>query len=222
MESLPSPPFVSIEGIHNFRSVGGYRTSNPFSITRQNILFRSAEPSQVTPAGVLALKALNITTIFDLRSMPEIEKMKALTPITHIEGIERIFVPIFKDIDYSPKAIALRYKDYTSSDGVEGFRRVYADILEAGAGSYRTIFLHLRNKPNEACLVHCTAGKDRTGVLVGLMLQLVGVENQVIAKEYALTELGLASWKKIIVEYLTKDVEAYGGREAAERMVGAR
>lgn len=70
--------------------------------------------------------------------------------------------------------------------------------------------------------MHCTAGKDRTGVLVALILALVGVEDEVIAEEYALTELGLARWREMIVDYLSEDLEKHGGREGAERMIGAR
>lgn len=222
MASLPSPPFIAVEGIHNFRSLGGYPTAVPTSgITRTDILFRSAEPSKVTPAGIAALKALNIRTIFDLRSLPEIERIKSLTPIIEIEGIERVFVPVFQNTDYSPEAIALRYKDYTSNDGTEGFRRAYADILENGARAYRTILVHLRDKPQEPCLVHCTAGKDRTGIIMALILLLVGVEDQVIADEYALTEVGLAAWRDIIIEHLIRDI-GDTGREGAERMVSAR
>lgn len=70
--------------------------------------------------------------------------------------------------------------------------------------------------------MHCTAGKDRTGVLVALVLALVGVEDEVIAQEYALTELGLAQWREMIVDFLSVDLAEHGGREGAERMVGAR
>ena len=79
----------------------------------------------------------------------------------------------------------------------------------------------MRDKPQEPCLVHCTAGKDRTGILVALILQLVGVEDHVIAEEYALTEVGLAAWKDIILKHLMKDM-GEEGKEGAERMIGAR
>lgn len=143
------------------------------------------------------------------------------TPIIEIEGIARIYAPVFAHQDYSPEAIALRSRDYTSNEGTDGFRRAYAAILEHGAPSYREIFLHLRDKPQEACLIHCTAGKDRTGVFVALVLQLVGVEDNVIAEEYALTEVGLMEWKETIMQYLLKDLQGVG-REGAERMLGAR
>ncbi len=147
--------------------------------------------------------------------------MKAHMPVIEIEGIQRVYAPIFKDRDYSPEAIALRLKDYTSEDGTEGFRRAYGDILDSGAGGYRLVFEHLRDKPQEACLVHCTAGKDRTGVLVALVLLLVGVDDEVIAEEYALTELGLAEWKEIVVGHFPKDLLVHG-REGVDRLLGAR
>lgn len=150
-------------------------------------------------------------------------------PVVHIPGIQRIHAPIFhKDTDYSPAAIALRYRDYTHADGAEGFVRAYADILESGAPAYRRVFEFLRDRgglpeeKREACLVHCTAGKDRTGVLVALVLALVGVEDRIIAEEYALTEAGLAGWKEQIVDFLLKDLEMHGGREGVERMISAR
>lgn len=176
----------------------------------------------MTPNGIEALKSHKITTIFDLRSIIEIEKMKTLTPVIEIEGVRRVFAPVFQYTDYSPELIAIRHRGYTSTDGAEGFRRVYTDIMEAGAGAYRQIFLHLRDKSDEACLIHCTAGKDRTGVIVALILQLVGVGDEVIAQEYALTELGLVSWKEEIFQHLMKEVGLEVGKEGVERMISAR
>ena len=122
----PSPPFVLVEGIHNFRDIGGYpttlgrTTSAPGrSRIRRGQLYRSAEPSQITPAGMAVVRALGITTVFDLRSGPEIESAKDRSPVVEIPHTQRVFVPVFKDQDYSPEHIALRYRDYASSDGHE-------------------------------------------------------------------------------------------------------
>ena len=142
-------------------------------------------------------------------------------PVVEIEGIVRVYAPVFAHVDYSPQAIARRARNYTCDEGTEGFRRAYADILEDGAPAYREVLTHLRDKPREPCLVHCTLGKDRTGLIVALVLQLVGVEDVVIAEEYALTEVGLVEWKETILEYLLKDLGGVG-REGMERMLGAR
>ena len=222
MSSLPSPPFVPVEGIHNFRDLGGYPVSSSPSITvRRNIIFRSAEPSQITPNGIQMIQSLGVTTFFDLRSGPEIEKLKARTPVIEIEGIDRVFVPVFADKDYSPEQIALRYKDYASS-GTGGVTRAYQDILRSAPPSYRRILLHIAEQPQQPCVIHCTAGKDRTGVLAALILELAGVDKETIAQEYALTELGLEAWRPVVVEHPLQNPALEGRREGALNMVSAR
>lgn len=226
MAGVRFPPFVHVDGIQNFRDLGGYVTeyhteSNPESV-RRNFIFRCAEPSKVTPEGVEKLKSLGITTFFDLRSGPELEKMKARTPVVHIDGIERAFVPVFADEDYSPEQIALRYKQYASDDGTEGFTKAYADILENAPPSYRRILLHIRDEPERACVIHCTAGKDRTGVLAALILALAGVDHRTVAEEYELTELGLAPWRPAILERLLKEPALTDNKEGAMKMVSAQ
>lgn len=94
MSALPSPPFVTVEGIHNFRDLGDYPVSTiPSKSVRSNIIFRCAEPSQITPNGIQTLRSLGVTAFFDLRSGPEIEKMKAHSPVVEIEGIDRVLFP---------------------------------------------------------------------------------------------------------------------------------
>ena len=111
----------------------------------------------------------------------------------------------------------------------QGFVQAYEDILRDGAASFRTIFLHLASSQSDggATMVHCTAGKDRTGVFVGVLLTLLGVERDVVADEYALTEIGLAPLKPY---FMDKDRELYAqplfrgpeGKEAVARMVAAK
>ena len=73
----------------------------------------------------------------------------------------------------------------------------------AGPESYRTILLHLANEPEKPLVIHCTAGKDRTGVICALVLGLAGVNDEVIAYEYALTDQGLPEeWKQGVIQHL--------------------
>lgn len=90
---------------------------------------------------------------------------------------------------------------------------------------FATILTRLAAPPPEGpspVLIHCTAGKDRTGVICALILSLCGVEDKVIAHEYSLTELGLRVRKQELVAHLLKNEALKGDPEAAERMVGAR
>ena len=225
MTETHSPPFVQVEGILNFRDLGGYsissRTDAKLLSVRRHLIFRCAEPSKITAAGVQTLRVLGVTTLFDLRSGPELEKQKARAPVVQIDGIRREFAPVFADKDYSPESIALRYKDYAST-GTEGFTRAYADILENAPPSYRRVLTHIRDYPEEACVIHCTAGKDRTGVLAALILALAGVDERTIAEEYALTDLGLAPLRPVILQHLLNQPALEGNREGAMNMVSAK
>ncbi|KAI9719558.1 MAG: hypothetical protein M1812_003329 [Candelaria pacifica] len=225
MNELPSPPFVFVEGIHNFRDIGGYPSTAGYigvaQSIRRNFIFRSAEPSKITPAGAQKLRDLGITTIFDLRSGPEIKKLEEKMPLVEIDRVQRVWAPVPQDKDYSPEQIAIRYREYASK-GTEGFTRAYKDILESGPLSFREVLLHLRDKPDEGCLIHCTAGKDRTGLITALILLLAGVSEKTIAEEYELTEIGLASWKPAIVNHLLQESVLKANQEGVKNMISAK
>lgn len=119
--SLPSPPFIHVAGIPNFRDLGGYPiASAPDHSVRRDIIYRSAEPQRVTKDGIAVMNSLGITHIYDLRSNNEIERNQAAGRggVVTWEGCERFFVPVFVDEDYSPEKIAIRFQDY-ASDGTE-------------------------------------------------------------------------------------------------------
>jgi hypothetical protein len=118
---LPSPPFINVAGISNFRDLGGYAVSNSRKHSiRRNFIYRCGEPSRLTLDGICTLRSLGITHAYDLRSVKEIERSKVTGRggITEWDGCERVFVPVFSTQDYSPENIALRFKDY-ASEGTE-------------------------------------------------------------------------------------------------------
>lgn len=232
---LPQPPFFQIQNINNLRDAALFPGVLPTSTggkVRPGILFRSAETSKLDVAGWKAIKGIGIGRVFDLRSKPEIDKgWKGITRekdvvgeegkdvrrgwLTDMEavGIERDWVPIFEESDYSPERLAERYLKYMG-ESVDGFVEAYKDILQHAGPSFRTIFLYLASiPPPEAtesmgflsndpqapippatplgALIHCTAGKDRTGIFFGLLFSFLGVPKEKIADEYNLTEMGL-------------------------------
>ncbi|EGS22665.1 uncharacterized protein CTHT_0011380 [Thermochaetoides thermophila DSM 1495] len=243
IQRLPSPPFIHVPGLTNLRDAGGCTLENiPGKAVRRGILFRSAaDPCKLDATGVAMLLRLGITHVFDLRSVIELGRsgiqghgVSGDQGQVHDDqamcgtGIKRLFVPVFLDKDYSPEALAERFGHY--SDGPEGFMKAYATILAAAAdpnhpyAPFRTILEHLasRTAPTPV-LIHCTAGKDRTGVIIALILALCHVSDETIADEYSLTEIGLASRKEEIIQRLIRPGEALeGDREKAERMVSAR
>lgn len=221
---LPSPPFHEVEGLPNLRDVGGYPLPSSRSV-RPGLLFRAADPSRITPQGLSQLSSLNIRTVYDFRSTPEIKRQgvewAGETPVSSPfdgTGITRHWTPVFRDTDYTPEALAVRFGNYAKG----AFAAAYDEILVNGKEAYAVVLRHLATAGEGGTMVHCTAGKDRTGVVVALVLLLLGVEEEVVAREYALTDLGLAELKPIYRERLLEMPALKGNEEGVERMISAR
>jgi len=77
--TLPSPPFICVPGLHNFRDIGGYEIFKDESKSiRRGLVYRGCEPGRITPQGCETLRSLGITRIFDIRGPKEIEGKEAL------------------------------------------------------------------------------------------------------------------------------------------------
>ena len=127
--SLPCPPFVEINGVHNLRDIGGYPTT-PGLCVRRNIVYRSGDFKSLTQVGEEKLAAMGFETIFDLRSSSEIARARVNGGETYYDAWtspvptrpQREDVPVFSDQDYSPEVTAIRFKDY-ASEGTEVRRK---------------------------------------------------------------------------------------------------
>ncbi|KAF9651766.1 hypothetical protein BDM02DRAFT_3090662 [Thelephora ganbajun] len=216
---LKQPPFVTIDGVLNIRDLGSYPTADPSLIIKPSFMYRSGEVSGITGEGKSQLKSLGITHIFDLRSDPEMAKWQS--PIPQIDGVEVIHAPVFKNEDYSPEMMAKKFKLY-STNKTEAFMELYTQIMDNAGPSFRTILRHIRDNPNSSCIFHCTAGKDRTGILAALLLNLAGVDDQIIAEDYALTRVGREPAREKIMTRLREEPLFASNNEAALNMFSCR
>ncbi|KAK0105369.1 hypothetical protein ONS96_004761 [Cadophora gregata f. sp. sojae] len=223
--NLPSPPFVTVPGIYNFRDIGGYPIErSPNHSIRSNVVYRCADPSKITEEGIVVAKELGITHVYDLRSNNEIERNQAAGRggVVQWDGCERVFAPVFEDRDYSPEALASRFKDYASGRR-ERFTRAYTEILNGAPKSFRIILLHLAYEPEKPLLIHCTAGKDRTGLICALVLSLCGVDDETVAYEYSLTEIGLTKeWKDAVMVHLMQNPALRENLQGAKNMISSK
>jgi len=219
-DQLSRHPFVAIAGVINVRDLGGLASHlYPNLVTKPGYLYRSAELSGISDEGKIQFKELGISQVFDLRSDTEIAKYN--TPGPAIEGVTISHVPVFRKEDYSPEMMAKRYQLYASGK-TEAFMELYSQILDHGGPSFGTILRHIRDRPTEPCLFHCTAGKDRTGVIAAILLKLAGVDHEVIAKDYALTRIGREPARAMIIERLNKEPLFASNNEAALNMFSCR
>jgi len=224
--SLP-PPFIHVAGIANFRDLGGHPiASSPTQSIRQNFIYRCADPTQVSPDGIKTLQELGVKKVYDLRSDTEVEGWRGKgNPPAEWEGCERVSIPVFALRAQDPVSLALRYPrlDSYAQGGTEGFGKAYSDILEEGTKrAYRTMLLHIANEPEKPLIVHCTAGKDRTGVICALLLSLCGVDDHTVAKEYELTEQGFASMVPAFMAHLKEKEVLQDNPEGRKNLLSAR
>ncbi|KAK0763706.1 hypothetical protein N5P37_003087 [Trichoderma harzianum] len=198
------------------------------SLFRSRLVLRSAAPP-TSPSP--ELDALNIDTVFDLRSGLEVSSHSSHGSDSAFAeqwpgGPRRVHAPVFADADYGPEAVALRFHEYASSHPVLGFVNAYRSILKSGAPAFATVLTYLSSDEWDASaerpiLVHCTAGKDRTGILCALILSLCNVPDEDVAREYGLTTEGLKDAKPTLVKRLMAMPAFEGDPDGAERMLSS-
>ncbi|KAI5993629.1 protein-tyrosine phosphatase-like protein [Pisolithus albus] len=218
-EVISNPPFVPISGVSNVRDLGSYPATTSNVITKPGYMFRAAEVSNITKEGAEKMRALRITTVFDLRSDPEMKKYS--TPIPTIEEVNIIRVPVFKNEDYSPESMAKKFELYAKGT-TEAFIQLYSQILDHGGKAFGTILRHVRDKPNSPFLFHCTAGKDRTGVMAAILLKLATVDDHYICHDYSLTRVGREPDREKVIKRLSTEPLFAANTDAALRMLTSR
>lgn len=121
---LPSPPFIAMKAIPNFRDLGGYPIADSSSKSfRRNYIFRCGEPTKAVQEDIEKIQSLGITQIYDLRSRPEIEKHQVSTSDDDVvrepyvwEGVERIHAPVFPEQSWDPVSMAVRQAEFQRED----------------------------------------------------------------------------------------------------------
>ena len=175
MVSQPSGT-LAVEGLLNLRDLGGLPIETG-GLTRHGRLLRSDALHSLTPSGQDALVALGVSTVVDLRTAAELQELPS--PLLDVPGVRCVNAPIFTDEDKFPADVV------TAADAY----RWYVRDLQPGIAA---ALLAIADSEAPPILVHCHAGKDRTGVVVALVLLLAGVGVDAIADDYALSGVQLA------------------------------
>lgn len=160
---------LDVPGTYNFREVA------PGTLVPGQ-LFRSDALHRVTRAGRQALSDLGIHVVIDLRS--DFDKRIAGRDRLRGTGAHRVAIPI----SGAPPG--------TDPAGVD-LRWVYRTILTRHRQDLAAA-IHVISVADGPVVVHCTAGKDRTGLVVALLLTAIGVDEQTVLSDYAATQANLA------------------------------
>ena len=176
---------VALEAVHNFRDLGGYATADGRH-TAWRTLFRADGLYRLTAADVVALEPLGLRTVIDLRSAPELSERGRFPVDVHPVVFHHL--PI---IDATWEVA-----DRPEHDRDEDFLIwAYQEMLTVGAPRFAAAFEALAEPDALPAVFHCAAGKDRTGLLAALLLGSLGVSDDDIVADYALTVEGMARFR---------------------------
>lgn len=187
---------LALQGIENFRDVGGYRTTDGRH-TKWGRVFRCGHLMQMTAVDGALLNPLAIKAIFDLRTPPE----RLSFPTAWQCSLQpKIYTIDVHAADEDPKADLFQL----ILDGEISRAEVHAHMLADYARMpfqfapiVKQICTHLLATPRGGIVVHCTAGKDRTGLVMALLLLLLGVPEESIYEDYLLSNEGFSSREKL-------------------------
>lgn len=173
------------EGAPNFRDFGGVPTADGRSVVRGR-LFRSGALERLTERDLARIDGYGISLICDVRS-PQ-ERREAPNPWRVARGIAEIHIDTSTELRHANVGMLQKLRpDPTPAHAVAIMRKVYRTMPQAFAGKLGELIDHLVAPGGTGVLIHCTAGKDRTGFLCALLLSALDVPPEAIYRDFLLS-----------------------------------
>lgn len=169
------------EGCFNFRDIGGYPTADGRTI-HWGRYFRAGRLDRMTPDDLDKVRSLGIITQIDLRRPEEV--------LDQSRGPLPAMGASYEHIPVVPDGGTEQLTRLVGDTGISGKR--YLGYLEFGSAPWIRLFELFANAHHQPILIHCTAGKDRTGVSTAFLLSVLGVDRAWIEADYILTNRDVA------------------------------
>jgi protein-tyrosine phosphatase len=170
---------LNLAGASNFRDLGGYPGKDGRTL-RWRQIFRSNHLGHVTEEDIAILRGLGVRSAFDFRGVEE--RTEAMCAVAEIAVHS---LPIEPSVQAALRA-RLASGPVSPDDALEVMQDSYRGYVRQSTACYRSLFAHLL-EDRAPLVIHCTAGKDRTGFACALILHALGTPQQVIAEDYLLT-----------------------------------
>ena len=213
-----SDRIVDVEGGLNFRDFGGYVGRGGRQI-RRGALFRCGNLAGVTRAGIATVESLGIEVLCDLRRHDECEEDPTAL---HPDRPTRVHIPM-DPANVVMLASNLRNDSPLGAEGrVQFMRDINHQLVTSHLEDYQAFVDALLNCTDGGFLVHCTAGKDRTGIAVAIVHLALGVSRDDVMADYLLTNQALDfegyMYRRLRDRYGVDDVD----REEVRALAGVR
>jgi len=169
------------EGCFNFRDIGGYPTADGNTV-RWGRYFRAGRQDRMTDEDLEQVRELGIRTQIDLRR-PDEAQDQGRGPLESMGAA-------YHNIAVIPEGGSDQLSRLVGDTGISGAR--YLGYLEFGPESWTRMFEIFATAGSHPIILHCTAGKDRTGVSTAFLLSVLGVDRALIEADYVLTNRDVA------------------------------
>ncbi|MCW2666835.1 MAG: protein tyrosine/serine phosphatase [Frankiales bacterium] len=170
-----APEWIELAGAHNVRDLGGLPAGG--RRVRRGVLLRGDHLDDLTGADLVVVRdGIGLRALVDLRSADELDEPREWVSAY---GIARLHLPLIDLTGFATRTAAQVRPDELPA--------VYADMLEEAAPGVAAVLRFLLEDGHTPALVHCAAGKDRTGITVAVLLAAAGVDEPAIVADYVAT-----------------------------------
>ncbi|QLG40360.1 tyrosine-protein phosphatase [Paenibacillus sp. E222] len=215
--AFPANRVIPLEGVHNFRDMGGYRTSDGRTV-KYGLFFRSDHLTGLTEQDLTFLQTLNIKTVFDYRG----DRESHIMPDPVLPNAKNVRIPANTEDQHEhmnfPDAPegedtqghlmkALVKSDFFKSFSAETYMTELYMKLPITNPSYKHLMEAIQDPDRLGLLHHCTSGKDRTGVGAALILLALGIPEQTVMEDYLLSNETLQTFNRTLLERLAEHAD---------------
>ncbi|MFP3566431.1 tyrosine-protein phosphatase [Paraburkholderia sp. SIMBA_030] len=176
-----------LEGAPNFRDLGGFRAVGG-SHVRPGRLFRSESLERLTDGDLAQIASLDIALVYDLRNADERTRASNRWPLGKaLETVAGIDSPQLEAVSVFDWRERIADPTFDAAAALHWMQDAYAKMPGLFAGVLASAFDRLGAPAAPATLIHCTAGKDRTGFISAVVLLALGVSRDEVFEDYLLT-----------------------------------
>jgi protein-tyrosine phosphatase len=200
--SLAEQRVIELEGGSNLRDLGGLPTADGAQV-RRSIVYRSGGLHRLRPADLEVLRGWGLKVVYDMRSEQERGEASSRLP----EGLRVELLPIGGDAARTSelwRQVMAREVEEVPTDFLH---QVYDSLIVGAGPTFGALLRSLAAPEGTPAIIHCTAGKDRTGMASAILLRVLGVEEELVLDDY---ELSAIYYTERQIEHRRAKLEAQG------------
>jgi protein-tyrosine phosphatase len=175
MTAGPRERALPFRSVANFRDIGGYACGERGTV-RWGAVYRAGVLDGMDEVDRDTYLNLGVRTVFDLRSDDECAARPS------VDGAHRIEISSRPPTPTTTPTVPI-----VESGPLPDLREVYVGMLDHGRDGFAQLFTTLARHDALPAVIHCHAGKDRTGMVVALLLEVIGVDRELVLDDYEIS-----------------------------------